>query len=99
LVTARWTLVDSFHLGGARYVVAQENAPQVRGVERLSRREREVVELAAAGHNNKLIAYALGIAASTVGVLLHRAAAKLGARSREELTARYRAAAEPAAKT
>lgn len=51
---------------------------------RLSPREREVVHFAARGHSNKLIGYELGLATSTVGVLLWRAAAKLGVSSREE---------------
>ena len=84
-------------LGRSRYVVAQENAPEVRELQSLSRREREAVELVAAGHSNKLIAYALGISPSTVGVLLHRASVKLRTSTREALVARYRAASKPPA--
>jgi len=90
LVAARWSLVDSFESDGRRYLVARRNSPNVRRMAALSRREREVVELAGAGHTNKLIAYALGISASTVGVLLHRAAGKLEVKSRNDLVKRYR---------
>jgi DNA-binding CsgD family transcriptional regulator len=44
-----------------------------------------VVQHALLGHRNKVIAYDLGLAASTVRVLIARAAAKVGARSRQEL--------------
>lgn len=44
---------------------------------------------AALGHHNKLIAYELGLAQSTVRVLSMRAARKLGTRSREETIARF----------
>jgi DNA-binding CsgD family transcriptional regulator len=54
-------------------------------VERLSRREREVVRRALLGDRNKVIAYDLGLADSTVRVLMRRAAAKLQVRSRREL--------------
>jgi DNA-binding CsgD family transcriptional regulator len=40
---------------------------------------------------DKLIAYELGLAHSTIRVLLARAAQKLGARSRAELLERFRA--------
>jgi DNA-binding CsgD family transcriptional regulator len=53
----------------------------------LSKRERDVVLLAALGRQNKVIAYELGLAYSTVTTLLARAAKKLGARSRTELLA------------
>jgi DNA-binding CsgD family transcriptional regulator len=51
----------------------------------LSPRERRVVELLADGLTRKEIAYALGIAAPTARVLLHRAARKIGAGDREAL--------------
>jgi DNA-binding CsgD family transcriptional regulator len=89
LVTQRWTLVDQFESDGKRYVVAHRNAPQLPGLGVLTDRERQVLGYAALGHHNKLIAYELGIAHSTVGVLLHRAARKLGTTSREELVARF----------
>jgi DNA-binding NarL/FixJ family response regulator len=41
------------------------------------------------GHSNKVIAYELGLAASTVRVLVHRAARKLGANTREEAIASF----------
>ncbi len=59
-------------------------------VDALTRREQEVLAAAARGHHNKLIAYDLGLAHSTVRVLLHRAATKLGAGSRSEAVARWR---------
>jgi DNA-binding CsgD family transcriptional regulator len=48
-------------------------------------REREVVALAVTGHENKDIAYRLGLAYSTIRVLMARAASKIGAKSRQEL--------------
>lgn len=56
----------------------------------LAKRERDVLKLASEGQSRKEIAETLGLAPSTVGVLLHRAAVKLGARSREELILNYR---------
>jgi DNA-binding CsgD family transcriptional regulator len=88
---ARWTLVDTFESDGRRYMLARENAPSTLGPEALTARERQVVGFAALGHSSKLIAYELGIAYSTLGVLLARAAAKLGARSRAELSRALRA--------
>jgi DNA-binding CsgD family transcriptional regulator len=84
LVSARWSLVEQFESDGRRYLLARRNDSQVGGIDALSDRERQVVGFAALGHTNKLIAYELGIAAGTVGALLHRAARKLGARSRPE---------------
>lgn len=85
LVNARWTLVEAYQQGGARYVVARENRPALRGLAALSERERQVVTYLALGRSTKEIAYALGISDSTVRVLLSRAATRLRVRSRQQL--------------
>jgi DNA-binding CsgD family transcriptional regulator len=85
LVAARWSLLDRVEFDGRRYIVACENPPGAPGPDALSARERQVLGYAKLGHHNKLIAYELGIADSTVRVLLARAAAKLGVRTRREL--------------
>ncbi|HEY1954157.1 MAG TPA: helix-turn-helix transcriptional regulator [Polyangiaceae bacterium] len=94
LVDAELTLLDHFERGGKRYVIAVANPPAsaaARALASLAPRERQVVAAAAAGRTNKLIAYELGIADSTVRVLLTRAARRLGASSRQELIAIVRA--------
>ncbi len=85
LVDARWSLVDHFERGGSQYLVAHRNECQPAPLALLTERERQVVALAAMGHANKSIAYDLGIATSTVGVLLSRALKRLGLRSRRQL--------------
>ena len=91
LVRARWSLVDEFESDGKRVVLAYQNAPTSHGPETFSAREREVVSLALLGHSPKLIAYELGLAASTVRVHLTNASRKLGVRSRSALIDKYRA--------
>jgi len=91
LVDARWSLVDHVDTDGKRMIVAQRNESATSGKPELSPREREVLAYAALGHSNKLIAYELGLAHSTVRVLLARASAKLGARGRQETVRRFRA--------
>lgn len=90
LVAARWTLLDHFDSNGKRYVLARQNDVALRNARSLTDRESQAVGYAALGHTNKLIAYEMGISASTVGVLLHRAAKKLRARSRTQLLERFR---------
>jgi DNA-binding NarL/FixJ family response regulator len=85
MVRGDWTLVDCVESDGKRYVVARENAPKAKPIPELTERETQVVALANLGRHNKLIAYELGIADSTVRVLLSRAAAKLGVGPRAEL--------------
>ncbi|MDQ6924910.1 MAG: helix-turn-helix transcriptional regulator [Candidatus Eremiobacteraeota bacterium] len=53
----------------------------------LSRREREVAELVAAGHTNRLVAERLGIGEKTVEKHIGSIYAKLGFRSRATLAA------------
>jgi DNA-binding CsgD family transcriptional regulator len=88
LTSARWTLVDTFERSGTRYIVARENQTEARGLTLLSDRERQVVTYLATGQSTKEIAYALGISAVTVRVLLARAMAKIGVESRSDLLRR-----------
>jgi DNA-binding CsgD family transcriptional regulator len=85
LVAGRWSLLDRLEEGGRRYVIARQNEPHAPGPDTLTMREKQVIGYVRLGHHNKLIAYELGVADSTVRVLLARAAAKLGVRTREEL--------------
>lgn len=90
LVVARWSLVDEFDSDGRRFVVAVENSPPTPAPRRdLSEREHQIMTQAHLGHTDKEIAYELGLSASTVRVLLHRAARKLGASTRREALERF----------
>ncbi|MFO0547708.1 MAG: helix-turn-helix transcriptional regulator [Polyangiaceae bacterium] len=86
LLAGRWSLVDSFDTDGRRYWVAHENEPVVAEDRRLTRRERQVVTMLAAGHSDTMMAYALGLSLSTVRTHLERARKKLGPRGLENLT-------------
>jgi DNA-binding NarL/FixJ family response regulator len=78
---------------GADYVVKPLDAqrmhqflrPKSFGSDSLSEREREVLWHLSLGHETKVIACDLGLADSTVRVLLVRIATKLGTRSHAEL--------------
>jgi DNA-binding CsgD family transcriptional regulator len=85
IVFDRWTLAEHVDTDGKRLTLAVDNRPAPPSLELLSERELQVVLWAAAGQANKVIAYELGLSASTVRVLLSRAAAKIGARSRVDL--------------
>ena len=91
LVSARWSLLDHFDHDGRRFVVAALNEPEVTTTPQLSERETQVLSYAALGQHNKLIAYNLGLSDSTVRVLLHRAAAKLGVTRRAQAVETFRA--------
>jgi DNA-binding CsgD family transcriptional regulator len=82
-------LVDHFESDGKRYVLARRNDVKIGGAEALSERERQAIGFAALGHNNKLIAYEMGISPSTVSVLLLRGARKLGSKTRDEMIAHF----------
>jgi DNA-binding CsgD family transcriptional regulator len=87
LVAGRWSLLDSFESDGRRYLVARRNDPRLGFPRALSQRERQVAAYAARGHSNKFIAYALGLAPSTVSSHLTAAMRRLGARHRGDLAA------------
>ncbi len=84
LARGEWSLVDRQDTDGRRLVVAHRRGHSAAtGV--LSPREAEVAALLAEGHSDKLIAYELGLAPSTVANVLSRACEKLGATSSIEL--------------
>ncbi|MCC6811157.1 MAG: helix-turn-helix transcriptional regulator [Deltaproteobacteria bacterium] len=89
LIAARWTLIEQFESDGKRFLVAKRNDPPIASIESLTPRELQAVGFASLGHANKLIAYEMGISASTVGVLLGRAAKRIGVRTRHELIQAY----------
>lgn len=84
MVDGRWSLVDHFERDGKRFYVARRNEPGLGG-DPLTLRERQVAGFAALGHSNKLIAYELGLSASTIATHLSQAARKLKCRTRVEL--------------
>ena len=77
LVAGLWSLVDHFESDGRRYLVAHRNDPSMPDPRALTERERQIVAYADLGQSNKLIAYQLGLSASTVAVHLARAREKL----------------------
>ncbi|NUP10568.1 MAG: helix-turn-helix transcriptional regulator [Polyangiaceae bacterium] len=89
LVAARWTIVDHFENDGRRYLCARRNDALPEKDTGLTDREFQVTAFLSLGHTTKLIAYELGISASTVRVLVGRASAKLGANTRAELVTAF----------
>jgi DNA-binding NarL/FixJ family response regulator len=87
LIRGRWSLVDHFDSDQRRFVVAVRNDLRSLDPRGLSLRERQVVEYAGQGRSAKEIGYLLGAPAASVENSLRRAQAKLGLRSRVELTA------------
>ncbi|MEZ4219869.1 MAG: helix-turn-helix transcriptional regulator [Polyangiaceae bacterium] len=85
LTDGRWSLIDHFDSDGRRFLLARRNDPNVHNPEALTLRERQVVGYVALGHSNKLIAYEMGLAPSTVTQHLKSALQKLGLSSRAEL--------------
>jgi len=83
-----WRVVEEMSVGVGKYLLLRR-VPPLRGEgPPLTPREREAVDAACTGASNKEIAHRMGICASTVGVLLGRAARKLGATDRRELMRR-----------
>ena len=88
LVRGRWSTVDWFDSDGRRFVLAIPNSPDVMDPRGLSERERQVVQYAAFGQTNKMIAYRLGLSRSRISLLLRTAMRKLGAKTRAQLVQR-----------
>jgi len=91
LVRERWSLVDHFESDGKRYIFARRNVSDIDGPRSLTERERQILARLVLGRSPKLIAYELGLAASTVRVHLTNVMRKFKATSREDLVEKYRA--------
>jgi len=89
LVRGRWSLVDHFDSDGRRFLVARPNEPGAKDPRGLADRELQTAELLGFGYAPKEIAYALGLAPSTIANALARARRKLGLRSHSELAALF----------
>jgi DNA-binding NarL/FixJ family response regulator len=88
LSSGAWILVDAF-VRGDRYFVLARKSGQSGVPVGLSERERRIVEYAATGVANKVIAYELGVAPSTVATHLSAAARKLSLEARPGLLQVY----------
>jgi DNA-binding CsgD family transcriptional regulator len=86
-INGRWTLVDASDPGGNRLIAARENQTADLGLDSLTEREQQVVASAVAGRATKEIAYDLGVSYATARVLLARAYARLGVKTRKGLLA------------
>ena len=85
-----WTVAEQFIREGFYYRLLRRPVGAKTVSTQLTKRENDVLRLACAGHSNKGIAHALNVSASTVGVLLFRAAGKLNASSRNDLLSAYK---------
>jgi DNA-binding NarL/FixJ family response regulator len=85
LVDGTWSLVEHLESDGKRYLLARRNQPGAGEPTALTRSERAVLGFAAMGHQNKYIAYLLGLSASAVTSHLRSAQRKLGLSSRGDL--------------
>lgn len=88
LFFAGWTVAEQFIREGFYYQLLRRPTT-AKPRPQLAPREHDVLKLACEGHNNKSIAHRLQVSASTVGVLLFRAAAKLNVASRSDLLRAY----------
>jgi DNA-binding CsgD family transcriptional regulator len=85
LVAGRWSVVERFDTDGRRFLVARKNDPDVPPDPRgLTVRERQVLGYVGLGQSNRDIAYALGLAPSTVSEHVASGLRKLGLRGRAE---------------
>ena len=85
MISGRWSLVDWFDADGRRFVVAVPNATGVDDPRGLTKRQKEVAELAARGKSSKFIACELAISRQRVSSLLNQAMRKLGVRTQAQL--------------
>lgn len=87
LVSGHRSVVESVESHGTRYLLALHSARGAADPRQLTQRERDVLELAAAGHSNNAVSLELGLSPARVSRLLHAGMGKLGIRARAELAA------------
>lgn len=91
LVAGRWSIIDVTDTDARRYWVARRNEPAIAEDLRLTRRESQVVAMAAMGLSDEMVAYSLGLAEATTRTHLRRGMKKLGVQHRAELMALHAA--------
>jgi|GEM_PF-2942633 len=84
LVEGQWSVAEQVESDGKRLLLAFQNEPVTPAL-KLSPQELRVVSYAVLGHQQKYIAYELGMTASTVSRCLASALQKLRLKSRQEL--------------
>lgn len=85
LVAGRWSMIERVDTDGKRFYFAFENPPYAVQHRELSQVECSVIDMFARGHAGKYVAYALGIAESSVSRHLRSATARLGFREISDL--------------
>lgn len=85
LVKGHWSLVERFEADGRRLFIAHRNDEGVADPRGLTRQEARVCAFAARGLSNKVIAYSLGLATTTVATHLANAQKKLCVDNRIDL--------------
>jgi DNA-binding NarL/FixJ family response regulator len=85
LISGRWSLAERIESDGKREYLAFENPPCSVAYRELTENERAAVDLCGEGLSSKHVAYALGIAESSVSRHLNLAALRLGFRDRTAL--------------
>jgi DNA-binding CsgD family transcriptional regulator len=85
LLAGRWSLVDHYDTDGRRFLLARRNDPRVNEPSQLTLRQRQILFYAGIGWSTKEVAYALGLADSTVRGTLRRALGKMRISTRAEL--------------
>jgi DNA-binding CsgD family transcriptional regulator len=90
LVAGRWSIVQTFESDGRRYLVAIQNQPGQIPAAALRPSEAHALLLRAQGLTNKLVAYELGLAESSVHHLVHEGMRKLGVPRESDLPLLFR---------
>jgi DNA-binding CsgD family transcriptional regulator len=88
-----WRVLEKVSIDSVDYVLLRRVPPPRSGSRSLTTREHSALVYACTGATNKEVACKMGISPSTVGVLLWRAARKLGATDRDDLLRSFRARA------
>ncbi|MBS0658949.1 MAG: helix-turn-helix transcriptional regulator [Verrucomicrobia bacterium] len=90
LCDGQWSLLDSIDRDGKAFVLAVRNSPGSEVGLPTTHRQRAALALASLGYGNKQIGYALGLREGAVAMLLRRAKASLGVRSRTDLVRAFK---------
>lgn len=89
IVTGTWSVIDRHDEGGQRFLLAVPADPDRRDARGLLHREAQIAALTCDGYSEKEIAYAMGLARSTVAGLLRDALRKLHIPSRIALAGTF----------